>query len=299
MLTEKEAARQAGLCGNLERIVTPRRWAVVGGMALAVAAAVWISARLVRGPQTGRAGDSLLHEIPPGQTLTIRFFRDPAPAPDISMRDLDGRPVSPASFRGKVVLINFWATWCPPCRAEIPDLVALQARYGDWLQVIGISQDEGPVELVRRFAAAQRMNYPIVMMTPELERAFPGIAALPTSYVIDRSGRVVQRHVGMLNPVVTEQEMRALAGLRVAAAIEEVDRAQPAKLENAQATQIPGVDLASLTPEQRTRALQRLNSEPCTCGCDNTVAKCRVDDPKCGTSLPLAQRIVREITGQS
>ncbi len=271
----------------------------MGGMALAVAAAVWISARLVRGPQTGRAGDSLLHEIPPGQTLTIRFFRDPAPAPDISMRDLDGRPVSPASFRGKVVLINFWATWCPPCRAEIPDLVALQTRYGDWLQVIGISQDEGPVELVRRFAAAQRMNYPIVMMTPELERAFPGIAALPTSYVIDRSGRVVQRHVGMLNPVVTEQEMRALAGLRVAAAIEEVDRAQPAKLENAQATQIPGVDLASLTPEQRTRALQRLNSEPCTCGCDNTVAKCRVDDPKCGTSLPLAQRIVREITGQS
>ena len=241
---------------------------------------------------------SLLHEVPAGDKLTLRFFRDPSEVPAVVMHDIDGKPLSSADLRGKVVLVNFWATWCPPCRAEIPDLVALQAKYGDRLQVIGVSQDEGSIDVVRRFAAAQHMNYPIVMMTPDLEKAFPGISALPTSFMVDRKGRIVQRHVGMLNAVVTEQETRALAGLPVNASIEEVDRAQPAKLENAQATQIPGVDLTRLSPERRTAALQKLNTEACTCGCDNTVAKCRIDDPKCTTSLPIAQRIVAEIAAQ-
>lgn len=264
-----------------------------------VGASVWAAARLTR-PATTAGGDAVLHEVPAGQPLTLRFFKDPAPVADVSMRDLDGRTLSPAALRGKVVIVNFWATWCPPCRAEIPDLVALQARYADRLQVIGVSQDEGSVEVVRRFAAQQHMNYPIVMMTPELETGFPGIAALPTSFVVDRSGRVVQRHVGMLNAVVTEQEMRSLAGLPVNASIEQIDRAQPAKaqLGNAQATQIPGVDLAKLTPDRRTQALQKLNTDACTCGCENTVAKCRIDDPKCTTSLPLAQRIVQDIADQ-
>jgi thiol-disulfide isomerase/thioredoxin len=262
-------------------------------MVAAVGLAVWATARLVR-----PAPESTLNDVPAGQKLTLRFFRDPAVVPAVSMRDLDGRSVSPADLRGKVVIVNFWATWCPPCRAEIPDLVALQSKYKDQLQIIGVSQDEGSVELVKQFAAQQHMNYPIVMMTPELDKAFTGVSALPTSFVLDRNSRIVQRHVGMLNAMVTEQETRALAGLAVNASIEEVDRAQPAKLENAQATQIPGVDLAKLSPERRTQALQRLNSEPCTCGCENTVAKCRVDDPKCATSLPLAQRIVQEIVDQ-
>ena len=260
-------------------------------MAVVVAVGVWVAARAVR--PAAPADDP-----PSGEKITLRFYRDPTPLTAVAMHDLDGRAIATADLRGKVVLVNFWATWCPPCRAEIPDLVALQSKYGDRLQIIGVSQDEGSVEVVRRYAAEQRMNYPIVMMTPELEQAFPGIRALPTSFVIDREGRIVQRHVGMLNARVTEEETRALAGLPVNASIEEVDRAQPAKLENAQATQIPGVDLAALTPERRVLALQKLNTDPCTCGCDNTVAKCRIDDPKCTTSLPLAQRIVGEIAAQ-
>ncbi len=269
--------------------MTPKRWAILVIMVVGVAAATGLSIRLTR-PRAAAVEDR-----PSGETLKLRFFRDPAPVPAVAMRDLDGRSISPADLRGKVVIVNFWATWCPPCRAEIPDLVALQSKYGDRLQVIGVSQDEGSVDVVRQYAAAQRMNYPIVMMTPELDKAFPGIAALPTSYVIDPEGRIVQRHVGMLNAVVTEGETRALAGLPVNADVEQVDRAQPAKLENAQATQIPGVDLSMLSPERRTEALRRLNSEPCPCGCDNTVAKCRVDDPSCAKSLPLAQRIVQEV----
>jgi thiol-disulfide isomerase/thioredoxin len=290
-----------GAWGNLKIIVTPKRWATIVGMLVVVAAGVWAATRATsRSAAPGAApGDAVLHAVPSGEKLTIKFFRNPSAVADVSMRDLDGRTISPAALRGKVVLVNFWATWCPPCRAEIPDLVALQSRYGDRLQIIGVSQDEGSVEVVRRFAAEQHMNYPVVMMTPDLDRVFTGIAALPTSFILDREGRIVQRHVGMLNAIVTEQETRALAGLSVNASIEEIDRGQIAKLDNlAQATQIPGVDLSKLSPERRTRALQKLNSEPCTCGCDNTVAKCRIDDPKCATSLPLAQRIVAEIAEQ-
>jgi thiol-disulfide isomerase/thioredoxin len=284
-----------------------KRWLILGAMLVAVGAAVWISSRLTRPSRPSSTasssigkgtGPSLLHAVPDDQKLTVHFFRNPSKAPALAMKDVDGRPISTDALRGKVVIVNFWATWCPPCRAEIPDRVALQTAYGDRLQIIGVSQDEGPIDGVKRFAADQRMNYPIVMTTADIEKAFPGVTALPTSFVLDREGRIVQRHVGMLNATLTEQETRALAGLPVNASIEEVDRAQPAKLENAQATQIPGVDLSKLSSERRTAALQKLNTEPCTCGCENTVAKCRVDDPKCSTSLPIAQRIVEEIAAQ-
>jgi thiol-disulfide isomerase/thioredoxin len=271
-------------------------------MLVAVAGGVWAAARLVR-PARPTAGTNAaaapapLHPVTAGDKLTLRFYRDPAQVSPVVMRDLDGKSVSSADLRGKVLLVNFWATWCPPCRAEIPDLVALQEKYRDRLQIVGVSEDEGSIDVVKRFAAEQRMNYPIVMLTPEIEKAFAGVSALPTSFLVDRQGRIVQRHVGMLNALLTEQETRSLAGLPVTASIEEVDRAQPAKLENAQATQIPGVDLTKLSPELRTAALQKLNTDACTCGCESTVAKCRIDDPKCATSLPLAQRIVADIAG--
>jgi thiol-disulfide isomerase/thioredoxin len=196
------------------------------------------------------------------------------------------------------LVVHFHATWCGPCRAEIPDLVALQEKYRDRLQVIGISQDEASPEVVKRFAAEHHVNYPIVMTTPEIEKLFPGIGALPTSFIVDRESRVVQKHVGMLRAAITEQETRALAGLPVNASIEEVDQTQGLKLaldNGAQAMTIPGVDLAALPVAKRIEALQKLNGQPCTCGCDLTVAKCRVDDPTCGVSLPIARQIVKQI----
>jgi thiol-disulfide isomerase/thioredoxin len=218
--------------------------------------------------------------------------------PAFITRDLDGREVSTASWRGKVIIINFWATWCGPCRAEIPDLVALQKKYPDRLQVIGISEDEASPDVVKRFAAEHHINYPVIMMTPEIEKRFPGIGALPTSFIVDRESRIVQKHVGMLLAATTEQETRSLAGLPVNASIEEVDQSQGLKLaldNGAQAMTIPGVDLAVLPVAKRVEALQKLNGQPCTCGCDLTVAKCRVDDPTCGVSLPLAREIVKQV----
>jgi len=257
---------------------------LIGAMAL-----VWVAVRYDGGRRAGAAA-------PPAgssERLTLHFFRNPSRVQDVSMRDLNGRVIEPASLRGKVTLINFWATWCGPCREEIPDLVELQDKYRDQLQVVGVSEDEVGPEIVRRFAAERKVNYPIVMLTPELEKTFPGVRALPTSFLLDREGRLVQKHVGMLTMATTEAETRSLAGLPVNATIEEFDQTQGLKLENgAQLTSIPGVDLAKFPPDRRAEALQKLNAQPCTCGCDLTVARCRVDDPSCGVSLPLARQIV-------
>lgn len=141
-----------------------------------------------------------------------------------------------------------------------------------------------------------KINYPVVMATPELEHVFSGVSALPTSFFVDRDLRVVQKHLGMLNAATTELETRVLAGLLKNVRIELVDAAQAIGLENAaQARDIPGVDLSRLSEDRKIEALLRFNAEPCTCGCGLTVAKCRIDDPACGVSLPLARKIVDEI----
>jgi thiol-disulfide isomerase/thioredoxin len=265
-------------------------------VALGGATMVWTATRYTRSVEPGGAEAAAATS---GERVTLRFFRNPAAVPAFIARDLDGREVSSASWRGKVIIINFWATWCGPCRAEIPDLVTLQEKYRDRLQVIGISEDEASPDIVKRFAADHHINYPVIMTTPEIGKLFPGIGALPTSFIIDRESRVVQKHVGMLQAAITERETRSLAGLPVNASIEEVDQSQGLKLaldNGAQAMTIPGVDLAALPVAKRIEALQKLNGQPCTCGCDLTVAKCRVDDPTCGVSLPLAREIVKEVS---
>jgi thiol-disulfide isomerase/thioredoxin len=258
--------------------------------AIAGVALVWTSVRYARpGSPSAELGAT-------GDRPALRFFRNPAVIHSFTSADLDGRSVSIAGLKGKVVIVNFWATWCPPCRAEIPDLVALQEKYRASLQIIGVSQDEVPAEQVKRFAVEHGMNYPVVMTSGEIEQLFPGVHALPTSFILDREGRLVQKHVGMLNAALTELETRSLAGLPVNASVEQVDQSQGLSLANgAQAIDIPGVELSKLSPVKRTEALQKLNAQSCTCGCDLTVARCRVDDPTCGVSLPLARQIVQQV----
>ena len=267
------------------------RWKIILGVSIVAAAAIgWGSARYIAGRRS--AGG------PPGpsEKLTLRFLNNPTALPSFTARDLDGRTISSDSWRGKVTIVNFWATWCPPCRAEIPDLIALQDKYRDQLQVIGISQDETGVDVVRKFAADQHMNYPIVMSTPALERIFTGIYALPTSFIVDRDARIVIKHVGMLNALTTEAETRSLAGLSVNASIEYVDDEVKAMIKNAaQATKIPGIDLDALSPTAKAAALERLNADTCTCGCGLTLAACRINDPTCSISLPLAQKIAADV----
>jgi thiol-disulfide isomerase/thioredoxin len=231
-----------------------------------------------------------------GGDAVVQLLRDPKPVAEFSITDLSGRRLASTELKGKVVLVNFWATWCPPCRAEIPDLVELQNRYRDKLVVLGISQDEGSVELVKAFAEEHRINYPIAMTTPEVERIFRGITALPTTFVVDREGKLVQRHVGMLNARTTELETQLLTGLNANIRVEYVDDPHRVRLENAaHATSIPGIELSKMTPAKRTEAIKALNAEDCTCGCMLTLAACRINDPECRISLPLARTVVERI----
>ncbi len=225
----------------------------------------------------------------------VRFFKNPATLPELKVSTLDGRTITSKDLAGKVTLVNFWATWCPPCRAEIPDLVKLQEQYKDQLIVIGVSSDEGPTEMVSRFAADYKINYPIVMETDELSAAFPGVMALPTSFVVGPDLKVMSKHVGQIRPAQIELETRVLSNLPNDAKVEYADAGQAVLAANAQATDVPGLDLASLTPAQRIAALKRLNAEPCGCGCGMSIAACRINDSTCAVSPPLAQKIVDEV----
>ncbi len=226
----------------------------------------------------------------------IRLVRDPLPAPPFLLTDLDGQPISTAAYHGKVVLINFWATWCPPCREEIPEMIALANKYGDKLQIIGVSMDDDPPETVRAFARAHNMNYPIVMGSDKLSEEYGGVDALPTTFVLDMNGRVVQKHMGLYSPEVYDGEIHALLGMHVDVPVETfVDTGQIFLKNVARATSLPGVDFSGLSPGLKKIALKRLNSEMCTCGCKMTVAQCRMTDPDCATSKALAAKIIREI----
>ena len=245
----------------------------------------------------GAPGPPPLFDTPEGG-VTLRFVDAPAEVPELTMEALDGRTISIADQRGKVVLVNFWATWCGPCREEIPYLVRLAERYPDHLTVIGVSEDHGSPDAVAEFAGQYGVNYPIVMSTPEIKRAFPGVFALPTSFVVDPDGRMVESHVGLISPVILEQETRYLASLTHDATVETAPSNDQIRLANAaQATEIPGVDLSVLTPEQREEVLRRVNEEGCPCGCSLTLAQCRINDSSCGISPPIVDQLVAEVAG--
>jgi thiol-disulfide isomerase/thioredoxin len=231
----------------------------------------------------------------------IRLVRDPSPAPPFLLADLDGQPISTAAYHGKVVLINFWATWCPPCREEIPEMIGLADKFKDNLQIIGVSMDdEATPSEVRDFAHNEKMNYPIVMGSDKLSEEYGGIPALPTTFVLDTNGRVVQKHMGLYPEEVYDGEIRALLGMHVDEPVKTfVDTGQIFLKNVARATELPGVDFSGLTPGLKKIALKRLNSELCTCGCKMTIAQCRMNDADCATSKALAAKIIRQVKAEA
>jgi thiol-disulfide isomerase/thioredoxin len=139
----------------------------------------------------------------------VCFGQEVRQSPPVALRDTRGRTVRLSAYRGKVVLLNFWATWCPPCRAEMPDLIKLQREYGArGLQIVGITYPPSNSAEVGRFISRLKVNYPILYGTRRTPLLFNLEAApLPATVLIDREGNVRDRILGILEPEEFEQKI--------------------------------------------------------------------------------------------
>lgn len=130
------------------------------------------------------------------------------PAPTWTLPNLEGKSVSSAEFAGKVVVVDFWATWCPPCRAEIPGYVALQKKYADKVVFVGISLDQEGPGVVRDFVKANGINYRIVMGDEKVAEAFGGISGIPATFIIGKDGKIAFSKVGAMPEAKFEEALR-------------------------------------------------------------------------------------------
>jgi cytochrome c biogenesis protein CcmG/thiol:disulfide interchange protein DsbE len=134
-----------------------------------------------------------------------------AKAPDFTLKNLDGKSVRLSDFKDKVVILDFWATWCPPCRNEIPHFIELQEKYGSrGLAVVGVSVDQGGAKAVKPFAASWKVNYAMLLADARVGDAYGGIQYLPTTFIIDRKGQIVKRLVGYQSKELLEREIEPL-----------------------------------------------------------------------------------------
>jgi len=273
---------------NLRLLLLDRFTAPLARIALGCAMIAWHAAGV-----SGSFAQSVASE---DRAPAIRFVNNPEAAPEFALQTLGGKPLSLASATGKVVLLNFWATWCGPCRLEIPDLIELQNHYKDQLQIIGLLVDVDDVEDAKKFVQDSGFNYPVAVATPQVRIAYGGISALPTVFVLDTQGRIVQKHIGLSDPRLYEIETRALLNLPIPFRVEKFEDTGEIFLKHAdRATELPGVDFTKLSAEQKIAALHALNAEGCTCGCKLTLAQCRIYDSACAVSKGRADKIVAEL----
>ena len=129
-------------------------------------------------------------------------------APNFSLKDADGNAVNLSDYRGKVVLVNFWATWCGPCEAEIPWFIEFEKKYKDQgFAVLGVSMDDDGWKSVRPYVASHKINYRVMIGSEVVSQQFGEIDSLPTSFMLDREGRIASSHIGLVDKVDYQNEI--------------------------------------------------------------------------------------------
>jgi thiol-disulfide isomerase/thioredoxin len=182
------------------------RWIVAAAAALALTLLTLPALRRVSREHLARAGSPAAASTS-GPTCDAESGKGKL---DFVVKDMHNVPVKMADYKGKVVLLNFWATWCGPCKVEIPAFVELYARYRDkGLVIAGVSIDDGP-EALRTFAREWRMEYPILLMQSDVEDSYGPFYGIPTSYLIARDGSICTKHIGPATKEQFEQEIKAL-----------------------------------------------------------------------------------------
>jgi cytochrome c biogenesis protein CcmG/thiol:disulfide interchange protein DsbE len=154
-----------------------------------------------------------------GTSVTDAQGNKPA-APEVTFKDLDGKDVTLASYKGKVVILNFWATWCDPCREEIPWFIEFQQKYADkGFTLLGVAMDEEGKPVVQPFVQTtpfnvnghpNTMNYPIVIGNDDIATKFGGLLGLPTTVVISRDGKIQKRYIGSVDKAALEKDIQSL-----------------------------------------------------------------------------------------
>lgn len=148
-----------------------------------------------------------------GQNQTTNNIQEAAKAPDFKLLSTDGKEVNLSDYKGKVVILDFWATWCGPCRRGVPDLVAIQKNYGEKVVIIGISLDDSRTKNdIQPFMKEFEINYPVVYGTSEVVMNYGNIQAIPTSFIIDQSGNIVDKYVGLVSKEIYENRIKSLLG---------------------------------------------------------------------------------------
>lgn len=131
---------------------------------------------------------------------TSIFGNNSSQAPDFTVKDLKGREISLSNYSGKVVFLNFWATWCAPCKAEIPDFIEAYKQYKDkGMEIIGISVDRISPKSVLKFVEKYKINYPVVMGTDKIQKDYEPGPYVPTTIIIDQEGKIRHRHIGYMS----------------------------------------------------------------------------------------------------
>jgi peroxiredoxin len=132
-------------------------------------------------------------------------------APNFSLQTQNGKVIELSKLKGKVVLVNFWATWCPPCRAEIPDFIEVYNTYkSKGFEIVGIALDEDGWSKVAPYIEKVKINYPIVLGSAKVVQQYGGIEAIPTTFIVDKNGYVVASQVGVVSKELLEQKLKSL-----------------------------------------------------------------------------------------